>query len=347
MSKRTTMADVAAHLGVSVATVSMALSDRPDSRIPEETKERVRTAAAELGYAPNAAARSLRTGRSRSIGFISDEVMITRFASAMIRGVLDVADERGHAVLMAETDRRPDRLVRAVDALSAQRIDGLVLGLMHARRITVPELGDLPPHVLVNGTAQGWPCILPNEFAAGTAAANHLIERGHRRIALIGRSRVHLEPAASATIARRMAGIDARMAASGLTMTTEFEGSEWEPDLGYAGANEILDSSDVTAVIAANDRVAFGVYGAAQDRGVSIPGDLSVISFDDEPLASYLRPQVTTLRLPYKEMGEVATTMVLDRVGDVSGRVSGGPLPAETLVPMPLVARGSVRDLTA
>lgn len=145
VSKRTTMADVAAHLGVSVATVSMALSDRPDSRIPEETKERVRTAAAELGYAPNAAARSLRTGRSRSIGFISDEVMITRFASAMIRGVLDVADERGHAVLMAETDRRPDRLVRAVDALSAQRIDGLVLGLMHARRITVPELGDLPP----------------------------------------------------------------------------------------------------------------------------------------------------------------------------------------------------------
>lgn len=80
---------------------------------------------------------------------------------------------------------------------------------------------------------------------------------------------------------------------------------------------------------------------------MSIPGDLSVISFDDEPLASYLRPQVTTLRLPYKEMGEVATTMVLDRVGDVSGRVSGGPLPAETLVPMPLVARGSVRDLTA
>lgn len=345
MSKRTTMADVAAHLGVSVATVSMVLNDRPGSRIPQETKDRVRRAALELGYAPNAAARSLRTGHSHAIGFVSDEVMITRFASAMIRGVLDVADERGYAVLMAETDHSVTRLARATDALTAQRIDALVLGLMHARRVDLPDLGELPPHVLVNGATAGWHSILPDEYTAGRTAADHLIERGHRRIALIGRSALHLNPAESVTITRRMAGIDDRMAEAGLPLAVEYEGADWEPDLGYRGARAILPASGVTAVIAANDRVAFGVYSAAQEMGMSIPGDLSVISFDDEQLATYLRPPVTTLRLPYWEMGAAATTMLLD---DVEHGTPGTPAPdGETLVPMPLVVRESVRDIRA
>lgn len=110
----------------------------------------------------------------------------------------------------------------------------------------------------------------------------------------------------------------------------------WEPDLGYRGAAEILDNVEVTAIVAANDRVAFGIYQAAQERGVRIPDDLSVVSFDDEHLASYLRPQLTTMQIPYREMGRTAMELVLD----------GAP-PAETLVPMPLMARGSVRDLPA
>ena len=102
----------------------------------------------------------------------------------------------------------------------------------------------------------------------------------------------------------------------------------------YSTLEEILDAVDVTAIVAANDRVAFGVYQAAQERGVRIPDDLSVVSFDDEYLASYLRPALTTLQIPYLEMGRTAMQLVL-----------GGEAPAETLVPMPLQERGSVRDL--
>jgi LacI family transcriptional regulator len=336
MAKRATLADVARLAGLSTTTVSMVLNNRPNSRLSEDAAERVRAAAAKLNYRPNPAARGLRLGKTRTVGFISDEVTITRYASAMIRGLLEVAEERDHTVLISESGRRADRISSALDLMLDRQADGIVFGLMGAKLIEVPVIADVPVVIANAKSAAGHPCVLPDEHQAGYDAARHLLDRGHRRIAFIGRSEALVDPALSVTIGSRYAGLDAAMAEAGIEFVHQVDGRYWEPDLGYAGAREVLERTDATAVVAANDRVAFGVYQAAQERGLRIPDDLSVVSFDDEYLASYLRPQLTTMQIPYLEMGRMAMELVLD-----------GDPPPETLVPMPLQDRGSVRDLTA
>jgi len=336
MAKRATLADVAQLAGLSITTVSMVLNDRPNSRLSADAAERVRAAAAKLNYRPNPAARGLRLGKTRTVGFISDEVTITRYASAMIRGLLEAAEERDHTVLISESGRRLDRIASSLELMLDRQADGIIFGLMGAKQMEVPPVPADVPVVLVNArSTTGHACVLPDEFRAGYDVARHLLRRGHRRIAFIGRSEALLDPALSVTIGSRYAGLDAAMAEYGVEFVHQVDGMYWEPDLGYRGAAEILDNVQVTAIVAANDRVAFGIYQAAQERGVAIPDDLSVVSFDDEYLASYLRPQLTTMQIPYLEMGRTAMELVLD-----------GATPAETLVPMPLMARGSVRDLS-
>jgi LacI family transcriptional regulator len=337
MSKRPTLADVAQLSGLSITTVSMVLTNRPNTRLSEEASARVRAAAAKLNYRPNPAARGLRMGKTRTVGFISDEVTITRYASAMIRGLLEEAEVRDHTVLISESGRRQDRILQAMELMIDRQADGIVFGLMGAKRIELPELSTDVPIVTTNATTTaGHPCVLPDEYSAGHNAVRHLVERGHRRIAFIGRSESLLNPDISATVGARYAGMDDAMAEAGLTFAHQVAGSIWEPDLGYQGMLEIIDAASVTAVVTANDRVAFGVYQAAAERGLRIPADVSVISFDDEYLASYLRPQLTTMQIPYLEMGRLAMDLVLD-----------GDPPAQTLVPVPLQERGSVRDLNA
>lgn len=336
MAKRATLADVARLAGLSPTTVSLVLNNRPNSRLSPEAAERVRTAAAKLNYRPNPAARGLRLGKTRTVGFISDEVAITRYASAMISGMLEEAEGRDHTVLIAESGRRLDRVAKALDLMLDRQADGILFGHMGAKLMEVPPLAVDVPVVLANArSTRGHPCVLPDEYRAGYDAARHLLDRGHRRIGFIGRSDALLDPALSVTVGARYAGLDAALAEAGVGFVHQVEGISWEPDLGYRGVGEILDVGPVTAIIAANDRVAFGVYQCAQQRGLRIPDDLSVVSFDDEYLASYLRPQLTTLQIPYLEMGRTAMRHVLD-----------GDPPPETLVPMPIQERGSVRALT-
>lgn len=334
MAKRATLADVARLSGLSTTTVSMVLNDRPNTRLSQDAADRVRSAAAKLNYRPNPAARGLRLGKTRTVGFISDEVTITRYASAMIRGLLEEAESRDHTVLISESGRRADRIASALDLMLDRQADGIVFGLMGAKQIHVPILAEVPVVIANAMSTEGHPCVLPDEYRAGHEAASYLVDRGHRRIAFIGRSEALLDPALSVTIGQRYAGIDAGLAEAGLEFVHQVEGRNWEPDLGYRGAHEILDATAVTAIIAANDRVAFGVYQAAQERGLRIPEDLSVISFDDEYLASYLRPQLTTMQIPYLEMGRTALQLALD-----------GDAPNQTMVPMPIQERASVRDL--
>lgn len=343
MTRRVTLADVARRAGLSPTTVSLVLNQRPNSRIPEATARRVRRAADELNYVPHATARELRTGRTGAIGLISDEVTLTRYASAMIRGALDAAEEREHVVIMAECDSQWERMVRAMALLQARRIEGLLFGLMTARQVDLPPLSGGTPGLIINGTADGLRSVLPDEYAAGREAVAHLVSRGHRRIAFIGRSPAHLHPEVSVTIGRRLAGIDDGMAEAGLRFADEVSARFWEPEAGYEGGLAILRRTpDVTAILVANDRIALGVYQAAQTVGVAIPEALSVMSFDDEQLASYLRPPVTTMQLPYYEMGRIGMELVLDgqtSVPDAEGAV--------VRIPMPLVDRFSVRPPAA
>ncbi len=186
MPDRVTLADVAERAGVSKTAVSLILNDRPGSRLSQELATRVRAAAAELNYRPNPAARSLRLGKTEIVGFVSDEVSITRYASAMIRGALDVAQQRDHTVLIAETGSDPERREQAVQAILDRRPDGLIFGLMGAKEIDVPETNGIPVVVLNGSSSANHRSVVPAEFEAGTQIAELLVDAGHRRIGIIG-----------------------------------------------------------------------------------------------------------------------------------------------------------------
>jgi len=335
VKKRVTLADVAEQSGMSSTAVSLVLNNRPGARLSADAAERIRKAAEDLGYRPNPAARSLRLGKTRTVGLLSDDVTVTRYASAMIRGALDVAEARAHTVLIAETGSDPARVARALDVMLDRQPDGLIIALMGAKEIDVPADTGRLPVVLLNATStNGHTCVLPGEFEAGRAVASHLVESGHTRIALIGdHPELRDFPRVSATIGLRFRGVEAGLRERGLALTHKVVQRLWEPENGYDGARGLIEGGlDVTAVIAANDRVAFGVYQAAQEAGLRIPDDLSVISFDDEVIAAYLRPKLTTARIPYEEMGRLAMELVLSH-----------ELPhGEILVDMPLQVRGSV-----
>ena len=130
LPKRATLADVARLAGLSTTTVSMVLNNRPNTRLSADTAARVRAAAAELNYRPNPAARGLRLGKTRTVGFISDEVTVTRYASAMIRGLLEEAERLDHTVLIAESGSRAEKIANALEVMLDRQTDGIVFGLM-------------------------------------------------------------------------------------------------------------------------------------------------------------------------------------------------------------------------
>ncbi|MFT4126345.1 MAG: LacI family DNA-binding transcriptional regulator [Gordonia sp. (in: high G+C Gram-positive bacteria)] len=334
-ARRPTLADVAARAGMSKAAVSMVLNDRPDSRLSAEAARRIRAAADELDYRPNPAAQSLRSGTTRTIGFISDEVTITRYASGMIRGVLDAARAHEHTVLMSETAGEHD-LTDTVQAMTDRRVDGLLIGLMTARLIDVPEVPPGLPLVLVNGmSSQGHASVLPDERSAGEAVAHYLVDRGHRAIGIIGDlPEIAGDLRRSATIADRFAGITTVLAGAGVT-PARLALPAWGPEIGYDSTHRLLDTHpELTALIAGNDSVAFGIYQALTERRLRVARDISVISFDDDEFAAFQRPGLTTARLPYEEMATCGVDMLL-------GHRDTGPL----RLPMPLIERDSVRDL--
>lgn len=334
---RATLADVAARSGMSKSAVSLILNNRSGSRLSAEAIERVRAAAAELNYRPNPVAQSLRSGKTRAIGLISDEVIITRYATNMIVGALTATREHGHTVFMAETGGEPDALGEAVSAMLDRRVDGIAVALMGARMIDVPEVPTDTPLVIINGTtSDDHPSILPDENSAGRAVARAILDAGHQRVGVLGQidAEITADPRQTITIAQRFNAVHSTLEAAGVR-PVRAPIALWSPPTGYQTTRRLLaEHPDLTALITANDNVAFGVYQALNELGLRIPDDISVISFDDEEVAAYQRPGLTTARLPYEEMGRLGAEMLL-----------GAQELRHAVLPMPLIRRGSVRDL--
>lgn len=334
-SKRATLADVARLAGLSPTSASMILNGRPDTRLSQDAHDRVNAAAQALGYRPNIAARGLRTDKTLTIGFISDVVATTRFASGLIKGALEAAEAAGHVVLVLETGGDPAREAEAISAVLDRQVDGIIFATMRARELFVPELPAATAVVMLNATNPRYSnAVLPDEMAGGEQAVQLLIDSGHRSgIALLGQNdEVERNVFRSATVARRVAGIRKGMAEAGLTFIAEESIWLWEPDEGYRATRELIERGvDVDAILCMNDRIAFGAYQALSDLGLSVPGDISIVSFDNDELAAYLRPGLTTVGLPHEQMGKRAVEILL----------SGGSV-GEVLVPMPVVRRASI-----
>lgn len=333
--KRVTLADVARLAGLSSAAASMILTGRPDTRLSAEAHERVHAAAAQLGYRPNIAARALRTDKTRTIALISDYVATTRYASGLIRGALAAAEEANHVMLVLETGGEPAREVQAIEAALDRQVDGIIFAAMRSREIFVP---DIPPNtnvVMLNGTSGRFKtCVLPDEYEGGRSATQLLHAAGYRDgIALIGHNpMVERGLFRSDTVARRLEGIRDEMGRYGLKFVAEESCWEWEPQHGYEIVSRLMnDGPSPTALLCLNDRLAFGAYQALAEKGVSIPRDIGIVSFDNDVIASYLRPGLTTIALPHEEMGRRAVSLLLGASEDT-----------QVLVPMPVILRGSL-----
>lgn len=336
-TKRVTIADVAQASGMSKAAVSMILNNKPGTRLSAETSERVRGVAKKLGYRPNAAAQSLRSGKTRTLGFISDQVTVTRFASEMITGILRAAEARDHTVLIAETFGKPDQLAEAVTQMAHRDVDGLILGFMDSRQreLNLPSTG--LPTVLVNGL-DGHPstAVLPNEYESGAKAVQRVVESGARTVAVIGQlENAEKLPETYPSITRRFGSIQAGLDKSELEVVGHWVLEDWNPSDGYTATTQMLaEGHRPEAIICANDRVAMGVFQALAEDGLMPGKDLSVLSFDDEIIATYLRPQLSSIRLPYEEMGALAVELLLD------GKLE----PVEHQIDMPLIERDSMKS---
>lgn len=333
--KRVTLADVAKLAGLSTTAASMILTGRPDTRLSADAHAKVHEAATTLGYRPNVAARALRTDKSRSIAFISDYVATTRFASGLIRGALAAAEEAKHVMLVLETGGEPAREIQAVEAALDRQVDGLIFAAMRAREVFVPDVAINIPVVMLNGTSARFPVsVLPDEYEGGRSAVRLLADANRTEdIVLLGHNAEEETGLfRSESISRRFAGIRDEMAARNLSFMAELSCWNWEPDHGYELTRSLLHTRRPGAVLCLNDRLAFGAYQALAEAGLAIPEDVALVSFDNDELASYLRPGLSTIGLPHEEMGRKAVDLLL----------GSRPAAKSSFMEMPVIIRGSL-----
>ncbi|AZZ51751.1 LacI family DNA-binding transcriptional regulator [Rathayibacter festucae] len=326
-----TMRDVAKAAGVSVATVSHVINDKPGARIGEGARLRVQEAVAALGYRPNALAKTLRHGSSRFIGLVADAIATTPFAGQIIHGAQDEAWKHGYVLLIANTEGDRAAEDEAIAMMLEHQVHGILYSTWVHREIVVPEMLQQAGTVLVNCFApgSGLPAVVPDEEQGGRTAAEELLAAGHRRIAFLNTTTD--SPARNG----RLAGYRAALAAAGISFDVELVvDTSPEQEGGYLATERVL-ASRATAVFCHNDRVAMGLYDGLRERGLRIPEDVAVIGFDNQDvIAAHLRPPLSTVALPHYELGAAGVRALLGTERGAADRPQ--------LIPCPPVRRRSI-----
>lgn len=337
--------DVAKFASVSTATVSLVLSGN-GSRISATTAEAVRRAAKELGYRPNAAARSLRTERTETLAMISDQIITTPYASQMVLGAQEAAWEREHLLFVVNSNDDPVHEAALISALLARGVDGFIYASMYHRRGSVPPslAGSRVVGMDIELADPTVASFVPDEVGGAVAATTTLIEAGHRRIAHItDEDWVPAQQLRLQGFTQTMRAVDSFDPA--LVKIKDSSGDDGElSDWGEAAGAQLLSMpSPPTAVFAYNDLIAVGIYRAARQAGVRIPEDLSVVGFDNQELvATELRPRLTTVALPHHALGRAATEFLLDLISPLTQNAADQQPHTPTLVDCPMVYRESV-----
>jgi DNA-binding LacI/PurR family transcriptional regulator len=330
--QRPTLADVAVAAGVSTVTVSRVIEG--SDKVADKTRERVHDAMDRIGYFGNAAASHLVSGRATSIGIVTSNTADYGYA-ATIHGIEKRARELDMSVLISviEGDDVPS-IRKVVSTVASHALGGVVvLDFDAGAHAALPALPKYLPAVVATGQSDGSgidrPFIQMDEYEGGGLAARHLIELGHRSIFI-------LAPHDTRPTERRSLGILDALTQARLPHYPVIRCADWKPRSGYNGANELLDNygDQVTAIACANDEVALGAIRALLDRGLRVPEDVSVIGFDDHPLAAFASPPLTTIRQDFDTVGELSF-LLLDAL------MSGRDVPEERRVQPELVVRGS------
>jgi LacI family transcriptional regulator len=321
-----TIHDVAARAGVSVATVSRVLNGIAVVR--EETSRDVRAAAKFLRYVPNVAARSLSIRRSQTIGIVLPDVH-GEFFSEVIRGIDKAARREGYHILVSGSHSDPGEMLAVVETMRG-RVDGLMI---MAPDVTLAPLQELRardlPVVLLNASAGTGDAITIDNFGGARAVMRHLHELGHTCIAFL------CGPPHNADARERLRGYRHAMrgvAPAAALRALEFQGSFTE-ESGFAAGQKIAATLPLpTAVFAANDSMAVGALAAFTAAGIRVPESMSVVGFDDIPIARYVAPPLTTMRVDIAELGRRAFALLLDIIINPAAHTARRERVATTLV---------------
>ncbi len=299
------MMDVARAAGVSQTTVSLVLNSVPGIRISDPVRQRILAAAASLGYRVGARG----AGRMRVLGFLADELSTSPFAVLSADGARDAALPENAILVIAVCRGDPALEAAVLDLWRAQSVAGVMYSRIFSRRVDPPP--QLAEHrsVLLNcfDGGKAYSAVVPAERRGGATATRHLLEAGHRRIALING-----EPWMQAA-QDRASGYRRALRQAGVAVDTELMRiGDWTAASGREHTLALMGlAHPPTAVFCANDQMAAGCYEALRRMGLDIPADVSVIGYDNQPISRVLDPPLTTLDLPHGEMGRWAAEQLL------------------------------------
>ncbi len=336
--RRTTLKDVAEAVGVHVSTVSRALNPETRHYIRPEVARKILEVSDSLNYRPNAAAYSLRTNRTRTVGVVIPDIANPVFPP-IIRGIEDALAEAGYVAILVNTDARAERQATLLSALSARGVDGLIIASILRDDATVPEIAaEGIAVVTVNRRSDdaAVPSVTNDDEAGMARVLRHLKELGHSRVATIAGPQTY-STAKDRYEAFERHRVDLELDADpGLVVFADaFNEAEGE----QATATLLDRDLGITAIVASNDRLAVGALAVLKARGIDCPRDISLTGFNDMPMVDRLQPPLTTIRVQQYEVGRRAAGLIL---AEIAGR-NGSDLQHHEHVVMPveLIVRGS------
>ncbi|GAC1360746.1 MAG: LacI family DNA-binding transcriptional regulator [Ktedonobacteraceae bacterium] len=331
MATRVSIKDIAAQTGVSFQTVSKVLKGQ--GTVAPETRRWILEVAQQMGYVPNALARSLVNRQTATIGIVASDLSDYVLAQFVV-GAEREARRQEMSVIVGAIDEEGTDAERLVRILLEQRVNGIVLAapqLEQNPRVGEMLRGQVPVVSMYHVPGGGIPTVGSDHARTGFLATQHLLELGHTRIGTI------IGPQDRLATQTRLRGYQRALLAADIEgLTAWIEESDWQVQGGYAATQRLLTRvPDLTAIFAQNDMMALGALSALREQGRRVPQDIAVVGCDDIAIAAYTVPPLTTIHLPFYETGEMATRLLLDIITQRSSE------PGRVLLPVHLVQRAS------
>ncbi|MDB5080602.1 MAG: putative LacI family transcriptional regulator [Chloroflexi bacterium] len=336
-SRRPTQADVARVAGVSQAMVSYVLNGKKIIPISPETRQRVLNVVSELGYEPDSAARSLSMRKTFTLAGIIPDITNPFFPS-FERGIQKVTEASNYHLIVYNTDGVLENERKCIRFVRQGRVDGVIVVAAHLDTSDFKPLLDRNVAVVVLAKMESPVSVLPldclyvNDVAAASTAVDYLVKKGHRRVALINGHN------GAPPNLNRFHGYVAALEGNNIPVEEALiRAADYTPGEGYRAMRELLQLAErPTAVFCTNDLMAIGAMRAIHEAGLSIPGDIAVVGFDDVQVASMVTPTLTTVAQFQEDLGRVAAEMLFERLG---GKLP--PVPRTREMPFKLIVRES------